>query len=354
MTAGIFAPYSRCETTLNAVRLASTLRRAGWTIRWLAPWRSTPSQPVHYAWDDQVRLTDRDRLSEWAAKCARRIWFDLDSKALRTAQERCSGVSDVLVVSNPSPTLSDLPDLLLFNEVVCADSARAAVLQRVASPEAIIRHCHWSTGLKHIVRRGISSPGLPLLCLHADAYTCRRAGDQLFKAVALLLANTPVFVNLVIETTPSKKQKEMLACFGPERLKWVCRGDFRLLTALIYSSDWFVDASLRHSSMALVHQARRLGVPSFAWDVYPACSVIAHGSDGYLIPSVLTVTDTGAETAVWNTPALVSVISAFAADLSQLSKLQYNCAQRAAYENQELSFERFWVEALEPSRPLVG
>lgn len=353
MRLGIFAPYNRSESTAMAIRLAFTALRAGWTVKWLAPCRSNH---VHPFWDDQVRLATAGRMPEWARKSDCRVWFSVDSRLFRIAQSsnRGQSIHDILVPSWHSMTAQDAKAVGGFGAIVCPNRPMMRALESVFGRQEAFRVCDWPSGIKSTLRHGFLDHTKPRALFVADAYSARRHGYDLLLAVQRILDALPTLhASLSMDFAPDRREsvmlRDMLARYE-DRLAAGLRVGADTMLAQIHASDWLIDTSVRHSSGLLVCQARAMGVPPVTWRVSPmdgvVCDDLARGRDGVLIDCDRVTTACGAETAVWDTDALVNRCVDVLSDPHKLIRKQTYSFRRAEFSD-VMAFQSFWLEALE-------
>jgi len=351
MRLGIFAPYNRGEATAMAVRLAFAAMRGGWTVRWLAPCKT---DRIHPYWDDNVRLATRGRVPEWSRKTDCRVWFGLDNKILRLAQSANHRAKDILVPPWHSIVAADHATIAAFNTIVCPNRPMMRALEAAFGNQGAFRVCEWPSGIKPTLRHGFLRHGSPKAILVADSHTCRHHGLDVLTAAGRLLADMPTLrLALALDLAPDRREHaalRRLMADNEDRLSAGLRVGVDTLMSEINQADWLVDASLRHGSGLLVSQARAMGVAPVAWRVNPMdgviCDDLLRGRDGLLVDCGHTTSMCGAETAEWDTDALVAACDDTLCDPHKLIRKQTYSFRRAEMTHDEI-FRSFWQEALE-------
>ncbi len=350
MRIGIYAPFNRTETSAMAARVASNARREGWHVSWLAPTRSTPA---HCCWDNEVRVADDERLRHWAKNTHARIWFGFDAGRYRAVRAAAVHEYDVLVPIWHSLQPSDLFWGSMFDHVAFATRPMLDKVHNLMSTSKGTHGiCSWPHGVRTQLRSGPRSGRLDQLSalMHVDPFTMRHHGSQVLKAAGRLLAEVPTLsrLSLSLDTALDRGERreldQLMETYG-DRLAAGLRLRNDQMLVQLQRHDWLIHAPVQSTAGLLVTQARALGVPSVAWSVSPLKGIIFEEPgrrDGVLVPCDKRTSITGAETAIWDTDALVTYTRAALADPLLLIKLQTYGFKRAEHEGDELGFRDYW------------
>ena len=297
---GIFAPYSRNETTLAATQLADWLVRVGIDVEYLAC-GGRPESGIHPEWDNRVvRHVGPASTYRWAYGATHLCWFVPDAKIFRqskvvaTASQRqftrqlyfpawvhwdahCTYFMDLV-----DRVISLSRDMHLWLE----DKEPVNFLQGERTWGNLI-----SPDLLLVPRHGFTNSDEIKLLAVLPRTVVKDVGPAILDVFDFLLAtHENLTLTILLESSWPRRYRRrvrsMAATYG-ERLASVTSPAYYDYGRHIRAHDWVYVCNTRHRYGSLLSSLAVSGVPLVAHDVPPVGGHVQDGINGRLIPCEL-------------------------------------------------------------------
>lgn len=343
---GIIAPYSHCEATAAAIRIAELCLAHGEQPRLMAvgPCR----MPVHSYWDQQVWSTrEADGRYLGAQDCDRfvHIWngFVTHTMATLVALE----AKHILVPCWQHLTAQDLYELNLFQKVVCPSKDLFDFLSknaRCAMTASTLTWTRFDSGLPYAAVERDGPLHIAVLC---NGATIDASGLGVLRCIEALLVSYDIAITLLHSRSwPENDRRNIrrLQSTYPRQFHTRRLGSFTDLNRRLPNYDWTV-IPWPHADFGIA-AARSLacGVPVVCYDVAPFNEIVRHEHHGHLIRCELSLSpDVEAPSAVPDTDALIKLCL----ELFQDRTAWHDCRRRDwKVEQHAKSFTNAWAEIL--------
>lgn len=340
----IHAPYTRCDATSAAIRLATFGIEQDWEVRYFAA--LDHHEGVHPYWDEHV-LTCRNRFKEATGQAKQVVWFVPNKNRFLAATRKNSRIKHILV---PDPHTLDNRDIVWMHwhdKVICASQPLASAMQNVSAKlRRVAEHCPWDSGYLPVQVEKKTNGHAVNVFVAVGNYTQQTHDKQIVDTVEMLLTNNPdVRITLSFSRSWPRHARQRL-----NRIKSVAGG--RLQTLHTRSISEHFKSAMSHD-MALCLDVRTgygvdaakycdLGLPLVAWGVEPFASHIVEGDNGALVDCDVKQNMLGGGEAVWDTRQVVSLTTRL---LQEPHRIDEMTAKIEPTSKQE--FDSYWLNILE-------
>ena len=351
MQLGIYAPYDRGGITAGALRLAGLAQSLSFSVSYLVSMNR--GLKIHPYWDGRVLTAKKESIQGWINKSLICVWFLPDYRFYRGAIEGCNKRTHILVPSwhNFSPGCS----LAGYDRIICTSvaAARAFYAHTPAGHPAMgrrdgVEFTRWTSGVGPMRREGLVKSGRIRVFVPVGSRTLKEHGADLLAVIDTLLATHEHVEITLSRTRPGNKlmqqRNSRLLRDYPGRFRECCRLSADEQLSHIHEHDWMWIPDTQSENGLPAQQAVSCGVPVIAWSLPPLTEVVKHGWTGKLVYCDHSTNWIGAPTAVWSTPALISVLNESLASTEPLFALQ---ARDWPVGDVEANFLRFWREVLD-------
>jgi glycosyltransferase involved in cell wall biosynthesis len=310
MMIGIVTQYGRNETTTAALRLADLALSLGLDVRLVAT--SLKESHIHPFWDHRVRSSRGDGIYRAIHGCTHVVHFEVDRVVMAQVNLVAEKAVQILVPRWHSLHHSDVALVKEFDYVVCPGKTCDQIIQR-----ELFKNCDapnllwgkWDSGIVSVRREGTVQDAKIRVCFFCDASAIDFCATMLFHVINELLTTIPRLEITVLSTKtwPRRERREMRrshARWGA-RLVWKPVGHLIEQAQEFHDHDWIVLPSIRADFGINVSRILACGAPVIAYNVEPFSELIAHKSNGLLIPCEI---GTGALTAPYAIPCASAML----------------------------------------------
>lgn len=344
---GILAPYTHCEATAAAIRLAELCLSYGEEPRLMAvgPCRL----PVHDYWDRHVWSTrDANGLYLGAQDCHKfvHLWNGFITHTMTTLV--AMQARHVLVPCWQHLSVQDLHELNLFDKIVCPSQELHSYLLKHARCPLTTDSLTWTRFDAGLPFAAADHAGPLHVAMMVNGATIDVSGLGLLRMVEGLLAT---YTDLRIYLLHSRSwpdndrryirrlRSDFAHRFQTERLD-----SFNRLTRRLHEFDWTVIPWPRADFGIAAARSIACGTPVVTYDVAPFNEIVRHEHNGHLVRCDITVS-TGVEA-----PSAVPDMKALSELCFELfaNRTAWNDCRRRDWKVAEhsASFSRAWADIL--------
>jgi hypothetical protein len=349
LKAGIYAPYTKSETTLAAVQFADWLVRCGIDVSMLSTTRI--QKGVHPYWDTHVKRNTRKNIYKWAYNSTHLCWFAADLQAWE--------MSKVVTINSPKHYVShfflpgfsrwskDADYFLSFaDRVICLSQDIFSWLREFKGVEIDLSDRTWanlvSPSQVKIPRYGYllnDQPRIMVFC--PKEWEIDLPLDFLSIFDDLMCFNRGVTVTMVFDKSVPNRVRRLLKKTKKQyadRFSWKTQLNFYDLVAEARRHDWVYVAGTRYSYGSFFSLFASSTLPLIGHDIPPVGAHVGDKLNGRLVPCELSKSIVPIAEVNLNdiSDVLYDVI-----DLPQVSIKGLQIAGNKLYANKQKSFQRF-------------
>ena len=342
MQVGIYAPYNLSETTTAAIRLASSAMSFGHKVKYLVTQERMTG--INEYWDGRVISNPRQHVGEWAGHSDRCVWFEPNRRRLEQALSVNSHNRHILAAGWHSLQPDHFDWLHWHDYVVSPFTSIMASLIRSSRDRLLLSShaCPWEGGLVPTPKDSLIAKDSVKFVMPLSSHTQKNNEKNITRFAELLLGNHD---NAVLTIFPSrswsrdaKRKLEHLSGLFKERIRVAPPLPPPLRLPALKVNDCVIAADLKVDYGIHLARYMAMGMPVVAWDIQPNNALVDPEINGVLVPCEHKVSDWGAQTATWDTNALVKVCARLCQDPMRVIALMGS----GHLPFEENGFELFW------------
>ena len=291
---GIFAPYTRSETTLAAVQLADWLLRCGIEVSFIAEDRA--KQGIHPVWDKKVMSAKNRNIYKWATNTTHLCWFSPHSYALHlvglvTRSNAKQRTRHMFFPTWGSWSKDHEFFTLTADRTICLSQSMALWLDKRYKREQTNRT--WANLVSPativVPKQGwTNSKQRRLMVVLTRAVNLDISPDFIDEFAVLLSISDLVHITFLLDKSVPKtyrrRLKGLMSSF-PGRVQVIRDVPYYDYVRLARQHDWVYVSSTRYTYGSLLSLLATSSVPLICNDVAPVSAYVNNGTTGRLLPS---------------------------------------------------------------------